>query len=74
MSYQPISCSLYDQLELLVMRRQLCSIQYKNFQGTDEEQQTRLVDLFSRNQQEFVRLEEGLEIRLDAVISVRPVS
>jgi Rho-binding antiterminator len=72
-SYQPIACHLYDQLEVLALHRQLCLVEYWNEQGESETRQTRLMDLLSRDRQEFVRLEEGIEVRLDALIRVQQV-
>jgi Rho-binding antiterminator len=73
-SYQPIACDLYDQLEVLALHRQLCQVEYWNEHGESETRQTRLMDLLSRDRQEFVCLEAGIEVRLDALIRVLPVS
>lgn len=68
--YQPIDCDLYDELISLIMRRQRCTIVYQNADNQKTVVDDRLVDVYSQNQQEFVRLQNGTTIRLDALIRV----
>lgn len=60
--YKPISCSLYDKLEALATRRE--SVEF-----TVGEQTIRdiIVDVFSKDQAEYIRLKNGLVIRLDKI-------
>lgn len=68
--YQPIDCDLYDELISLIMRRQRCTIVYRNADNQKTVVDDQLVDVYSQNQQEFVRLQNGTTIRLDALIRV----
>jgi Rho-binding antiterminator len=68
--YQLVSCSFYDELEALATLRRICTIFYRT--ETDEEIRVegRIVDLYSVNKIEFMKLQDGTEIRLDRLISV----
>jgi Rho-binding antiterminator len=70
MKYQPISCDYYDELTLLAMRRTACPIIYKKEDGTEVTVETVIQDIFTRNGEEFLLLPDGLEIRLDQLVSV----
>ena len=67
--YQPIDCDLYDELVALIMRRQHCAIRYWN-DGEESAIADQLIDIYSQDKQEFLRLKSGITIRLDALISV----
>jgi Rho-binding antiterminator len=70
MSYQPISCNFYDELEALATLRKNCQILYR-----DEKEQQAVIngiikDLYIREKAEYLLLDNGTEIRLDQLISV----
>jgi transcriptional antiterminator Rof (Rho-off) len=70
-NYQPISCSLYDMLELLAMRKSAVSIEIKNGE--------KLTDTFmtfeSRKKEgEFALLKSGRKIRLDELKAVNGIA
>jgi transcriptional antiterminator Rof (Rho-off) len=70
MTYVPISCTLYDELELLAMRKSAVSIEIKNGE--------KLADTFitfeSRKKEgEFALLKSGREIRLDELKAVNGI-
>ncbi|MEM9835539.1 MAG: hypothetical protein AAF828_03500 [Bacteroidota bacterium] len=69
-TYQPISCDFYDVLEANAVRRIKSVVVY---QAEDEVQTVSdviITDLQTRNKEEFVYLSNGLELRLDQLISV----
>jgi Rho-binding antiterminator len=68
--YQLVSCSFYDELEALATLRRVCPILYRT--ETDEEisLEGQIIDLYSVNKVEFMKLKDGTEIRLDRLISV----
>lgn len=68
-TYQPLACSLYDNLEALATRKTRCVIVYKT-ENTEHTTESIIVDLFARNGAEFLKLENGIVIRLDELITV----
>ncbi len=69
-NYEPISCSFHDELEILAMHRQACVIVFTGKDQATIQLTSTIVDVFSRDGEEFVRLADGEEIRLDRLISV----
>lgn len=65
--YIPISCLFYDLLEAAATKRTVCEIVYGTSNGIDEIQ-GRIVDLYSKSDVEYLRLDNGVEIRLDALV------
>lgn len=68
--YQPISCQYYDELELLSMRGEPCLIIYTNPDAPDTSVESAIINVFSRQKEEFMTLADGTEIRLDRLVSV----
>lgn len=67
--YEPIACGAYDQLESLAVKRTVCRIQFVT-DGQIESVQSRIVDVFARNKEEFIKIEDRREIRLDRLHSI----
>lgn len=69
-AYTPVSCDFQDVLESLATLRQKCQIIYRD--GTDElvEVQGLIVDIYAANKADFLKLDDGTEIRLDKIVSV----
>jgi Rho-binding antiterminator len=65
-TYKPVSCSLYDELELAIMRKTQIEIVYME---EDEEitVEATPIDIYSREGAEFIVFDDGLELRLDKV-------
>lgn len=69
--YTPIDCNYYDRLEALATLRQRIRIDYRNEKGEATVlEYAMIVDLQTRNKEEFMILENGQEIRLDKLIAV----
>ena len=66
--YKPIDCSLHDELESAATLRRTVSIVYETSEESLEVKD-RIVDVFSKDGEEFIRLASGLTIRLDRIIS-----
>ena len=70
-TYRPISCSFYDELEARATTQQHCELVYlteadsppSTYQGV-------IADLFIRDKVEYLRLADGFELRLDALVAV----
>ncbi len=69
MKYVPIDCNYYDRLEALAVRRKVVDIVYE-VDGSECLTTSRIVDLYSKEQVEYMQLESGDAVRLDDVISV----
>jgi len=74
--YQSVSCSFYDELEALATLRRVCTIRYRPETGEAVSIESQIIDLYTVNKSEFLKLKNGTEIRLDHLISVdgKPVS
>ncbi|WP_073110964.1 hypothetical protein [Hymenobacter daecheongensis] len=69
--YHPISCSFYDELEARATTRQPCTLTYRPEPDTPPSTTHGIIqDLFIREKVEYLRLENGLEIRLDTLVAV----
>ena len=68
--YRPISCSVHDRLEALAVRSRPCRIRHRTPEGAVESAEGRIVDIFARQGEEFLRMDGGEEIRLDRLVEV----
>jgi putative redox protein len=69
-SYQAVSCTYYDELEALATLKKTCAIAYRTEAGAEISREGRIVDFFSADKAEFLKLEDGTAIRLDHLIAV----
>ena len=67
--YRPINCSYYDELEAIATLKKVVTIVYHNEQGEEVNVATRITNLYTRNKEEFMVLENGTQFRLDRLIS-----
>lgn len=67
--YTPINCDFYDELEALsTLQRQIVIVW---MHGAEEHTATaRITNLYIRDKVEYMVLDTGVEIRLDALVSV----
>lgn len=68
--YQAVSCSFYDELEALATLHQICTIRYRAETGEATSIESKIIDLYTSNKSEFLKLQDGTEVRLDRLISV----
>ncbi len=67
--YKLVACSFHDQLEALATLRQNCEIVHQTLEG-EQITQSRIIDVYSANQADFIRLQNGTIIRMDHLVSV----
>ncbi len=67
--YKSISCSYYDELLRLATRKQIVNIAYTNANKIQSINAV-IVDVFTKEKEEFLTLNTGQMIRLDHLISV----
>jgi Rho-binding antiterminator len=70
--YQNISCSYYDQVEAYATKKTQCSVIY-NADDLEKTSDGIIVDLFAKDGAEYLKLNNGIVIRLDQLISINGV-
>ncbi|HET6569615.1 MAG TPA: hypothetical protein VFG50_16740 [Rhodothermales bacterium] len=68
--YEPIDCNFYDELTLRATYRRVSEVRYRDEAGVERVVRAVIEDVFTRGPEEFLKLEGGLEIRLDRILSV----
>lgn len=68
--YLLVSCDFHDQLEAWATLRQTCHIIYRDAAHELIEVQGRIVDVYAADKADFLKLDNGMIIRLDKIISV----
>lgn len=68
--YQPIDCDYYDRLEAWATMRTVCLLVFRDETGTEQTVSGRIEDLYVLNKVEYLRMDNGLLIRLDHLLSV----
>lgn len=68
-NYRPINCSYYDELEAIATLKKIVTIVYRDEQGEEVSATTRITNLFTRHKEEFMVLENGIQFRLDRLVS-----
>lgn len=71
--YTPISCALYDHIEIFAMRGKEVSIVYLNQAGESTEIQAIISDTLVKEGEEFVVLNNGTQIRMDMLLKLGEV-
>jgi Rho-binding antiterminator len=72
--YSPIDCSLHDRLEQIATLGRRVHIAYRTERANGGEAEEQILDVFTRDGVELVRLGDGREIRLDDLSEVDGVS
>ena len=68
--YTPISCDLYDQLEMLAMRKSSVSMRIQR-DGNIQRIAGVIEKMETRKDGEFITLDYGTEIRLDQILDAQ---
>jgi Rho-binding antiterminator len=71
--YTPVSCDFHDKLEALSTLNRQCHIIYRDESGAIQNLHGHIVDLYTENHAEFLKLNNGTVIRLDKIESVNGV-
>lgn len=67
--YRPVDCGFHDHLLALATLRRVVTLQVTG--GDEPELKGRLVDVFTRDGAEYLRLDAGAAVRLDRILTVR---
>ncbi len=71
--YTPISCDLYDQLEIAAMRNSVCKLEIGSQAEVRKTIEARIEDLFVREKVEYAKLSTGATIRLDELVRMNGI-
>ncbi|MDA0747841.1 MAG: hypothetical protein O2954_15065 [bacterium] len=69
-SYQSIDCNFYDELTLRVIQQEMCVLVILNVSGDEERVEAVIEDVYTKGDEEFLRLDNGAVVRLDRLIEV----
>lgn len=72
-SYQPINCDYYDRLEAWATMRTPSLLVFLDENGDRQEVSAIIADLYTVNKAEYLRMDNGLAVRLDRLLSVNGV-
>lgn len=65
-----LECGLYDQLELWSMRRMQVKVVFKLVNGEEETIEGLISDIFVRNKQEIIKINNKQEIETSTIIEI----
>ncbi len=68
--YKRIPCQVYDHFEIAAMRQKMVKIRYQDAQGNEEQIETTIVTLKTKDKVEYAILKSGIEIRLDWILQL----
>jgi Rho-binding antiterminator len=71
--YRPISCDIYDHIEIFAMRKKVVEIEYRDEADQVHQINTRILDTKVANKEEFIVLENGQYIRMDYLVRIEDV-
>lgn len=71
--YQPINCDYYDRLEAWATMHTICLLVFQDEAAGEQQVSARIEDLYTLNKVEYLRLDNGLLIRLDQLLSVNGI-
>lgn len=71
--YQPIDCNYYDRLEAWATLRTVCRILYRDENDQQQEISAIIEDVYTALKVEYMRLDNGLVIRLDKLVAVNDI-
>jgi Rho-binding antiterminator len=77
-TYKPINCEFHDELEAASTLHKTVRIIYTDSDGTQKTMHGKIQDLgivtFEDSKAEYMTMDNGLKIRLDAIISIDEIA
>lgn len=69
-TYRQIACNYYDILESIATLKEMAIFIYEDESGQRITKKARISDIFSKNKEEFILLDDQTLIRLDRILMV----
>jgi len=69
-TYESVSCDFTDELEFAVIKKLQVELKYWNAKDKLHSIRGRIIDIFTRDQEEFLKMSNLTEVRLDRIASV----
>ena len=71
--YIPVACDFTDELEHFCVLKETIIVSYWDSRGELQSIQAKILDVYTLNKSEFIKMETGTEIRLDRIFSLETV-
>jgi len=71
--YVPIDCNYYDRILDVITKKAVAELEFINEAGAKEFFLGRFLDVYTKTEEEFLSLENGTIIRLDAIVSINRI-
>ena len=68
--YKLVACSFHDELEAIATLRQTVPIVYRDTEDQVQTVNSQIIDVYSANRADYLKLKDGTVIRLDYLVSV----
>lgn len=70
--YQPINCGVYDQLLVWASQKIEVNVTYQKDDSLESDKGI-IIDVYTKDKAEYLKLESGIEIRLDYLITINDI-
>lgn len=70
--YQPINCGVYDQLLVWASQKIEVSVTYQKDDSLEFDKGI-IADVYTKDKAEYLKLESGIKIRLDYLITINDI-
>lgn len=68
--YEPVNCDFTDELEFVVIKKLEVELKYWNSKNTLHSIRGKVIDIFTKDNEEFLKMSNLTEVRLDRIASV----
>ena len=69
--YEPVDCDFTDDLEFVSVKKILVEVKFWSIDGGLQDSSGYVVDIFTKNKEEFLVLSSSIQIRLDLIFQIR---
>ncbi|MES2801627.1 MAG: hypothetical protein V4654_03995 [Bdellovibrionota bacterium] len=69
-TYDSVSCDFTDELEFTVIKKLQVELKYWNVKNNLHSIRGRIIDIFTRDHEEYLKMSNLTEVRLDRIASV----
>lgn len=69
--YEPVDCDFTDDLEFVSIKKILVEVKFWSINGGLQDSSGYVVDILTKNKEEFLVLSNTIQIRLDLIFQIR---